>query len=86
LSKIKDYIGFLISSLREIIKGFLLFIFATSGLFAAVISRSLDFNGVIISIIGIIVEVVGMVLCYFAFRSFLDEKEKQIKKESKSKK
>jgi len=37
LDKIKNYLRFLQSSLREIIKGLLLFIFASLGLFSAII-------------------------------------------------
>ncbi|TXT63891.1 MAG: hypothetical protein BAJALOKI1v1_650012 [Promethearchaeota archaeon] len=75
LSKIKNYFRYLLSSLREIIKGGILFLLAISGVFSAVIFRSLDFNGVIISIISICVEFFAMVICYFTFRAYLQQRD-----------
>ncbi len=85
LDKIKNYLRFLQKSLREIIKGFVLFIFATLGLISAVIFRSLDFNGVIISIISIIVEIFGILFCFLACRSYLEQIEEETEIKSKKK-
>jgi hypothetical protein len=84
--KIKNYLHFLQSSLREIIKGFLLFIFASLGLFSAVIFRSLDFNGVLITIISVIVELFGMLFCFLACRSYLEQMEEEIEIKPEKKK
>jgi len=87
LDKIKNYLRFLQSSLREIIKGLLLFIFASLGLFSAIIFRSLDFNGVIITVISIIIEIFGILFCFLACRSYLEqvEEESEIKAQKKIK-
>jgi len=82
MSWIKKEIGYLKDSIPQVIKGFLLFILATSGLGIAILLRYLDFHGTIIAFVGIVIEAFAMVLCYYLLRKYFvkEEESKPISK------
>jgi len=75
MSWFKNQIQFLIDSLWQIIQGFVLFSLAFSGLGCALLLRHLGYNGTVISGVGIIVEGIALILCYFIFKSYLKTEE-----------
>jgi hypothetical protein len=75
-SWIKKEIGYILSSLPQIIRALLLVVFASSGLACAIFLRYLGYNGTIISFASIIVEAIALVLCYFLLRGYLKTEEK----------
>ncbi len=81
---IKKELIYLKDSFFEIIKGFILVILASAGLGCALFLRYLGFNGTIITLFGIITEIISLLLCYFLFRGYLKTEEKT--EPSKSKK
>ncbi len=70
-------------SFSQIIKGFLLFVFSSSGLGVAILLRYLDYGGTIIAFVGIIVELVGMTLNYFLLKKYFKKKEEPKSEEDK---
>ena len=76
ISKVKNFLYFIKDSIKEVLIGSLLVLFSISGVITAAITRFLDFNGILISLIAIIVEVIGMVFSYLIFSTFFEEKEK----------
>lgn len=83
-SWIKKELMYLKDSFFEIIKGFILVILTSAGLGCALFLRYLGFNGTIITLFGIITEIISLLLCYFLFRGYLKTEEKT--EPSKSKK
>ena len=83
-SWIKKELIYLKDSFSEIIKGFILVILASAGLGCALFLRYLGFNGTIITLFGIITEIISLLLCYFLYRGYLKTEEKT--EPSKSKK
>lgn len=86
-SAIKKQISYFFNSIPEIIKGFILFILAFSGLGSALVLRYFDQSGAIIIAVGISMEILAMIAIYFIFRKYLKSEEdikppdrKQIKK------
>jgi len=77
MSWIKKQILFLIESLWEIIQGLILFGLVFSGLGCALLLRTLGYNGTVISGIGVLVEGVALVLCYFIFKGYLKTEEEK---------
>ena len=72
---IKKELGYIKDSFPEIIKGFILFILAFSGLGCALVLRYLGYNGTIITFLGIATEFVGLILCFFVFKGYLKPRE-----------
>lgn len=85
-SWIKKEIGYILSSLSQIIKALFLVIFASSGLVCAIFLRYLGYNGTVISFASIIVELIALLLCYFLLRGYLKTEEKSEVSTSKGKK
>ena len=83
-SWIKKELIYLKDSFSEILKGFILVILASAGLGCALFLRYLGFNGTIITLFGIITEIISLLLCYVLFRGYLKTEEKT--EPSKSKK
>lgn len=83
MSWIKKQILFLIESVWEIIQGLILFGLLISGLGCALLLRALGYNGTVISGIGILIEGVALVLCYFIFKGYLKTEEEQISEPKK---
>ena len=75
-SWIKKELLYLKDSFFEIIKGFIFVILASAGLGCALFLRYLEFNGTIITLFGIITEIISLLLCYFLFRGYLKTEEK----------
>ncbi|MFX0057667.1 MAG: hypothetical protein ACFE85_09555 [Candidatus Hodarchaeota archaeon] len=75
MSWIKKQLRYLKDTFSQLIKGFLLFFLATSGLGIALLFRYLRYNGTIIAFVGIITEAVALILCYFVFRKYFTTKE-----------
>ncbi|MFX0024602.1 MAG: hypothetical protein ACFE9S_19965 [Candidatus Hermodarchaeota archaeon] len=85
-SWIKKEIGYILSSLPQIIRALLLVGFASSGLGCAIFLRYLGYNGTIITFVSIIIEFIGLLLCYFLIRRYLKTEEKSEPSTSKGKK
>jgi hypothetical protein len=87
MSGLKTGLGYIKDSLSQIIKGFILFILATSGLAFAILLRDLGFNGNTIVSAGLIMEAIGLVLSYLLLRKYvsLKEDDDDKKKEKKGK-
>ena len=75
MSWIKKQIQFLIDSLWQIIQGFILFSLAFSGLGCALLLRHFGYNGTVISGIGVLIEGIALILCYFIFKRYLKTEE-----------
>ena len=71
----------------QLLKGFILFILATSGLGFAVFLRELGYNGSTIASVAIILEAVCLVLSYLLLRKYviIKEEENGKKRETKGK-
>lgn len=74
-SWIKKQIGYFINSIPEIVKGFVLFILAFSGVGCALLLRYFDQSGTIIMAVGISLEVLAMIAVYFIFKKYLKSEE-----------
>lgn len=87
MSGLKTGLGYIKDSFSQILKGFILFVLATSGLGVAILLREFDFNGSTIASTGIILEVIGLILSYILLRKYvtLKEEEDVKKKEKKGK-
>ena len=83
MSLIKKELTQLRISFSQIIKGFLLFVFSSSGLGAALLLRFLGYGGTIIAFVGILVELVGMIINYFMLRKYFKKKEESKSEEDK---
>jgi len=80
----KTQFGYLKESLPEILDGLILVFLVSSGVIVAILLRSLDFNGIIITMVSIITEVIALVICYFYFRKYLESEEKpELKKQAR---
>ena len=75
MSKIRAYLQYLLDSISQIIKGFILFILSFSGLLCALVLRHLDYNGSIIAGVGVLVEAIAIILCYLIFKTYLKTEE-----------
>lgn len=73
---IKKELKYLIDSFSQILNGLVLTILASSGLFVAIMLRTLSFNGTIITFVSIVVEIVSLVLVYLYLRRFFTIKDK----------
>jgi hypothetical protein len=83
---IKKELVFIKDSFLEIIKGFILFLLAFSGLGLAIVLRYLGYNGTIISSIGVATELIALILCYFMFKGLVKPKEEPEPPKAKGKK
>ncbi len=83
MSLIKKELTQLRISFSQIIKGFLLFVFSSSGLGVALLLRHLELGGTIIAFVGILVEIVGMIINYFMLRKYFKKKEESKSEEDK---
>jgi len=77
ISWIKKELGYLKDSFMEIVKGFFIFILASSGLGSALFLRYLGYNGTIIIFVSIIIEVISLLICYFLFKGYLKQAEEK---------
>ena len=75
MSKIRSYIQYLLDSISQIIRGFILFILSFSGLLCALLLRHLDYSGSIIAGVGVLVEAIAIILCYLIFKTYLRKEE-----------
>ncbi|MFX1275912.1 MAG: hypothetical protein ACFFBP_06695 [Promethearchaeota archaeon] len=85
LTWIKNQITYFIKSIPDIIKGLILFILIVSGLSFAILLRLLDQGGIVISIVGIFIEIFAIILIYFLFRKYLKSEEKSESSELRKK-
>ncbi len=84
MSLIKKELTQLRISFSQIIKGFLLFVFSSSGLGVALLLRYFtESGGTIIAFVGILVELVGMIINYFMLRKYFKKKEESKSEEDK---
>ena len=84
MSGLKSGLGYIKDSFSQILKGFILFVLATSGLGVAILLREFDFNGSTIASTGIILEAIGLILSYILLRKYVTLKEEEdIKKKGK---
>ena len=84
-SWIKRQINFLVSSIWQIIQGGVLFLLVFSGYGIAVLLRIRDYNGWVITGVGVLVEAIAIVSCYFIFKRFLKTEEIKIPETKKKK-
>ncbi|TFG04124.1 MAG: hypothetical protein EU539_11455 [Promethearchaeota archaeon] len=70
----------------QIVESVILFSLSFSGLMIALILRHFKFNGIIITLFGIIVELIAIALLYFYFKKYLSTEEEPPQKEKKGKK
>lgn len=85
MSGLKTGLGYIKDSFSQILKGFILFIFATSGLGFAILLRHLNYNGSTIASAGIILEAIGLVLSYLLLRKYVSQKEEGDNKKQEKK-
>ena len=85
MSGLKTGLGYIKDSFSQILKGFILFVLATSGLGIAVLLRESDFNGSTIAATGIILEVIGLILSYLLLRKYVTIEEEEEDKKQKGK-
>ncbi len=85
-SWIKKELVYIKDSFLEIIKGFIFFVLATSGLASAIYLRYLRYNGTIITFLSVIVEIVSLILCYLIFKGYLKSTEELEPSKPKGKK
>ncbi|MBY8983797.1 MAG: hypothetical protein KGD65_01895 [Candidatus Lokiarchaeota archaeon] len=84
-SWIKKELGYIKDSFEEIVKGFIIFALASSGLVIAILLRYFGYNGTVITFFGLVVEFVSLFLCYLLLKGYLRSKEDQEKSEEKEK-
>lgn len=74
---IRKRVKILKDSFALIVKGLIFCMLAFSGLNVAIILRILEYNGLTISLFGIITQFIALILCYFMFRNYLKVEEKE---------
>ncbi|MHA2182602.1 MAG: hypothetical protein ACXAAH_14370 [Promethearchaeota archaeon] len=82
-SWIKKEIIYIKDSFKEIVKGFLVFALATSGLVVAILLRYFGYNGTVITFFGLAIEFISLFLCYLLLKGYLRTKEDQEKPKAK---
>lgn len=75
ISWIKKELVYIKDSFRDIVKSFIFFLLASSGLIIAILLRYLEFNGTVIIFYGLVVEFISLFICYFLFKGYLKTKE-----------
>ena len=81
MSFVKKEIRYIKDSFTQILKALIVFILFSSGLFVALLLRSIGTNGTIISFVSIISEVITLILCYLLLKKYIVvTKEKEVKK------
>ena len=85
-SWIKKELAYIKNSFMDIIRAFLVFILASSGLGVAILLRYIGADGTVITLFGLIVEIISLFLCYFLLRGYLKSKEELEVSEPKEKK
>ncbi len=75
LTWFKKELKFLVESLPEIFKGFVLFLLLFSGLGVAILIRMAGYNGAVIALGGVVVEGFSIVLCYIIFKKYLKSRD-----------
>ena len=85
MSGLKTGLGYIKDSFSQILKGFILFILATSGLGFAVLLRYFGYNGSTIASVGIALEVIGLILSYMLLRKYFTLQEEENDKKQKGK-
>jgi hypothetical protein len=69
----------------QLIGGFTLFILSFSGLLCALLLRHYKYNGIVIALIGVLIEIIAIALCYYFFKNYLTKEEEVEKAEKKGK-
>jgi multisubunit Na+/H+ antiporter MnhB subunit len=75
MSWLKKELGYIVDSISQIIKGFILFVCVTSGLGCALLLRHLGYNGTIIAFTGIVIEAICLFLSYLFFKKHFSPEE-----------
>lgn len=73
LTWIKKELEFLKDSIPQILKAFILFLLVFSGLGIAILLRIMGYNGVIITLSGIVIEGITLMLLYFFLKGYFQE-------------
>ncbi|MHA1990681.1 MAG: hypothetical protein ACW98A_06920 [Candidatus Hodarchaeales archaeon] len=76
-SWIKKELIYIKDSFKEIVKGFIIFALATSGLVGAILLRYLGYNGTEITFFSLIIEFISLFLCYLLLKGYLKSKVDQ---------
>jgi hypothetical protein len=77
LTWIKKELEFLKDSIPQILKSFILFLLVFSGLGIAIMLRIMGYNGVIITLGGIVIEGVALVLLYIFLKGYFQETSRE---------
>lgn len=88
MSFVKKEFRYIRDSFSQIIKALFIFILFSSGLFVALLLRSVGTNGTIISFVSIISEIITLTICYFLLKKYIsatEEKEENQGKKGKTK-
>ncbi len=84
-SWIKRELVYIKDSFKEIVKSFIIFALASSGLVIAILLRYLGYNGTVITFFGLVSEFISLFLCYLLLKGYLRSKEDQEKSEAREK-
>jgi hypothetical protein len=84
-SWIKKEIVYIKDSFKEIVKGFLVFALASSGLVIAILLRYFGYNGTVITFFGLVIEFISLFLCYLLLKGYLRTKDNQERLKEKEK-
>ncbi|MHA2282927.1 MAG: hypothetical protein ACXAC5_18955 [Promethearchaeota archaeon] len=84
-SWIKRELVYIKDSFKEIVKGFIIFALASSGLVIAILLRYFGYNGTVITFFGLVIEFISLFLCYLLLKGYLRSKDDQEKSEGKEK-
>lgn len=82
-SWIKKELVYIKDSFKEIVKGFVIFALASSGLVVAIILRYLGYNGTEITFFSLVIEFISLFLCYLLLKGYLKSNEDQDKSQGK---
>jgi ABC-type spermidine/putrescine transport system permease subunit II len=82
-SWIKKELVYIKDSFKEIVKGFIIFALASSGLVFAILLRYLGYNGTTITFFSLVIGFISLFLCYLLLKGYLKSKEDQEKSKTK---
>jgi len=74
-SWIKKELVYIKDSFKELVKGFIIFALASSGLVFAILLRYLGYNGTVITFFSLAIELISLFLCYLLLKGYLKSKE-----------
>ncbi|MBN1800720.1 MAG: hypothetical protein JW891_04395 [Candidatus Lokiarchaeota archaeon] len=76
-SWIGKQMGYIKNSVAEIVKGLVLVIMVSSGLLVSILLRYFNQNGIMISVLGIFVEVIALIIVSYFLQNYLKSEESE---------